>query len=221
MGSRRGKTSFFENKGLPVPAPFREASREPFWEPFWTPRRLPRGSQERPRSARRAPGTPQEARNEPQEAPNELQEAPNEPQEARKESQETQNEPQETPRSKFDVIFSCFGLLFSRVSKTRETYEAIRVLQGPATVGSYRSAPSSNRPASPRSGRARAEALVRAWLSRFSGGSRHSRLAPLCGHGALLLQILLLSLLSPRLQCWTLSRLSRFPFHDSQVYFRS
>ena len=91
MGSRRGKTSFFENKGLPVPAPFREASREPFWEPFWTPRRLPRGSQERPRSARRAP--------------NELQEAPNEPQEARKESQETQNEPQETPRSKFDVIF--------------------------------------------------------------------------------------------------------------------
>ena len=60
------------------------------------------------------------------------------------------------------TLLSCFGLLFSRVSKTRETYEAIRVLQGPATVGSYRSAPSSNRPASPRSGRARAEALVRA-----------------------------------------------------------
>ena len=117
------------------------------------------------------------------------------------------------------TLFSCFGLLFSRVSKTRETSEAIRVLQGPATVGSYRSAPSSNRPASPRSGRARAGALLRAWLSRFSGGSRHSRLAPLCGHGALLLQILLLSLLSPRLQCWTLSRLSRFPFHDSQVSF--
>ena len=126
--------------------------------------------------------------------------------------------PQTARRGRY---FLCFGLLFSRVSKTRETYEAIRVLQGPATVGSYRSAPSSNRPASPRSGRARAEALVRAWLSRFSGGSRHSRLAPLCGHGALLLQILLLSLLSPRLQCWTLSRLSRFPFHDSQVYFRS
>ena len=115
------------------------------------------------------------------------------------------------------TFFFIFRITFSRVSKTRETYEAIRVLQGPATVGSYRSAPSSNRPASPRSGRARAEALVRASLSRFSGGSRHSRLAPLCGHGALLLQILLLSLLSPRLQCWTLSRLSRFPFHDSQV----
>ena len=112
MGSRRGKTSFFANKGLPVPAPFREASREPFWEPFWTPRRLPRGSQERPRSARRAPGTPQEARNEPQEVPNELQEAPNEPQEARKESQETQNEPQETPRSKFDVIFHVLDYFF-------------------------------------------------------------------------------------------------------------
>ena len=35
----------------------------------------------------------------------------------------------------------------------------------------------------------------------------------------LLLSLLLLSLLLRRLQCLGLSRLSRFPFHDSQVYF--
>ena len=35
----------------------------------------------------------------------------------------------------------------------------------------------------------------------------------------LLLSLLLLSLLLRRLQCLGLSRLSRFPFHDSQVNF--
>ena len=37
----------------------------------------------------------------------------------------------------------------------------------------------------------------------------------------LLLFLLMLSLLLRRLQCSTLSRLTRFPFHDSQVYFWS
>ena len=161
MGSRRGGSSFFENKGLPVPAPFREASREPFWEPFWRPRRLPRGSG----SAPGAPGEPQERPRRPEMSPRRLQMSSRRPQMNPRRPERSPRRRKTSPRRPQGAnltLFSCFGLPFSRVSKTRETYEAIRVLQGPATVGSYRSAPSSNRPASPRSGRARAEALVRA-----------------------------------------------------------
>ena len=35
------------------------------------------------------------------------------------------------PQGAILLVFSCFGLLLSRVSKTREPYEAIRFLQGP------------------------------------------------------------------------------------------
>ena len=113
--------------------------------------------------------------------------------------------------------------------------------------GRDRSAPSSNRPVSPRSGRARAEAiytiihaccvdaLVALALLLLVALAPQAIMYACCVHArsalavpallllvvlALLLSsLLLLSLLLRRLQCLSLYRLSRFPFHDSQVYF--
>ena len=115
------------------------------------------------------------------------------------------------------------------------------------TEGRDRSAPSSNRPVSPRSGRARAEAiytiihaccvdaLVALALLLLVALAPQAIMYACCVHArsalavpallllvvlALLLSsLLLLSLLLRRLQCLSLYRLSRFPFHDSQVYF--
>ena len=84
-----------------------------------------------------------------------------------------------------------------------------------------RNAPSSKRPARPRSGRARAYAIVLdCWLEALAA------LAALAWLLVLLLALwlslfLLLSLLLPCLACLRLSLLPRFPFHDSQVYFWS
>ena len=140
-------------------------------------------------------------------------------------------------------IFSprAFPIILYHISKlfkgARYTFQA---------EGRDRSAPSSNRPVSPRSGRARAEAiytiihaccvdaLVALALLLLVALAPQAIMYACCVHArsalavpallllvvlALLLSsLLLLSLLLRRLQCLSLYRLSRFPFHDSQVF---
>ena len=123
-----------------------------------------------------------------------------------------------------------------------------RFAKGFQAEGRDRSAPSSNRPVSPRSGRARAEAIYtiihaccvdalvalallllvalapQAIMYACCVPARSALAVPalllLVVLALLLSSLLLLSLLLRRLQCLSLYRLSRFPFHDSQVYFR-
>ena len=81
--------------------------------------------------------------------------------------------------------------------------------------GVDRNAPFSNRPARPRSGRARAETIVRA-CCLYSLAALASLALLLFVVLALVLSLfLLLLLLLQRLQCAMLSSLTRFPFHDS------
>ena len=85
---------------------------------------------------------------------------------------------------------------------------------------STRNAPSSKPPARPRSGRARAPSDSRRSLFGCVRCSCPSCLAA-PGAGALAFSLcLLLLLLVSFLPCWQLSLGTRFPFHDSQVYFR-
>ena len=74
--SRVHASRVFAKKGPQVPAPFREASREPFGSHFGSHFVVILGSPEGPRSARRGPGEPKEAQNETQETQNDPQEGP-------------------------------------------------------------------------------------------------------------------------------------------------
>ena len=93
----------------------------------------------------------------------------------------------------------------------------IKPLQNNEAYRVYRSAPSSNRPARPRSGQARAEMIVRASCLESLAALAVLPLLLFVVLAIALLLFLLLSLLLRRLQCSTLSGLTRFPFHDSQV----
>ena len=130
-------------------------------------------------------------------------------------AQEDQNECQEVPGSLSGAILAPFlkpiSGVFSGPSFQRLHREKLKE--------SEREAPTSNGRARARSARARAHPR----LSRLAGlqlgmlwlllRSCCSRCLCSCSSSSPLLFRLLI-----RLQCLTLSRLSRFPFHDSQVF---
>ena len=99
--SRVHASRVFAKKGPPVPAPFREASRELLGSHFGSHFGTILGPPEGPRSARRAPGEPQEAQHETQETQND--------------TQEGQNECQEVPGSRSGAILATFLKPFSDV----------------------------------------------------------------------------------------------------------
>ena len=111
----------------------------------------PRDSPEAPESAPGALQEPPEAQNETQEVSNDPQEAPNDPQEARHEPQEGQSELREVPAGFRERL----GKDFRGILKQRDATET-----PPTQIAG--------------------EGATRL-LSRFWGGPRHSRLAPLGG----------------------------------------
>ena len=129
-------------------------------------------------------------------------------------AQEAQNECQEVPGSLSGAILAPFLKPFSGVFSG----PSFQRMHRDNLKESEREAPTSNGRARARSARARAHPR----LSRLAGlqlgmlwlllRSCCSRCLCSCSSSSPLLFRLLL-----RLQCLTLSRLSRFPFHDSQV----
>ena len=191
----------FENRAF-----VREASGRASGSDFGGPKGLPRGSRERPVSARRAPGAPQEAQSEPQEAKNELQEGQNEPQEGSGGPKRLRVAILVPP----DVVFGRFPLDFHRFHARPAQERGDRDALPPQTPGVGREAAEQ--------GRRRSYGLAVAILGRLSP------LSPcFCSLSCRSCSCCSCRSLCSRLTCiaCTLSGLSRFPFHDSQVYFRS
>ena len=166
----------------------------------------PRGSPEAPGSAGRAPGAPQEAHSEPQEAKNELQERQNEPQEGSGGPKRLRVAILVPP----DVVFGRFPLDFHRFHARRAQERGDRDALPPQTPGVGREAAEQ--------GRRRSYGLAVSILGRLSP------LSPCCcSMSCRSCSCCSCCSFCPRLACnaCTPSSLTRFPFHDRQVYFRS
>ena len=182
----------------------REGLRERFWRPQGAPQRLPGAPRERQESPRRAPGAPQEAQSEPQEAKNELQEGQNEPQEGSGGPKRLRVTILVPP----DVVFGRFPLDFHRFHARPAQERGDRDALPPQTPGVGREAAEQ--------GRRRSYGLAVSILGRLSP------LSPcFCSLSCRSCSCCSCRSLCSRLTCiaCTLSGLSRFPFHDSQVSF--
>ena len=205
------KTLFFEVRGIKKRSPngIQNASKiellrgKPPGGALGPLLEAPRRSPEAPGSAGRAPGAPQEAQSEPQEAKNELQESQNEPQEGSGGPKRLRVAILDPP----DVVFGRFPLDFHRFHARPAQERGDRDALPPQTPGVGREAAEQ--------GRRRSYGLAVSILGRLSPlspcfCSLSCRSCSCCS---------CLSLCS-RLPCIasTLSGLSRFPFHDSQVF---
>ena len=162
----------------------------------------PRGAPDAPGSAGRAPGAPQEAQSEPQEAKNELQEGQNEPQEGSGGPKRLRVAILDPP----DVVFGRFPLDFHRFHARPAQERGDRDALPPQTPGVGREAAEQ--------GRRRSYGLAVSILGRLSP------LSPcFCSLSCRSCSCCSCRSLCSRLTCiaCTLSGLSRFPFHDSQV----
>ena len=208
------RTSIFEVRGVPKwsqdgsqnASKIELLRRRPPGGPPGAILEAPRRSPEAPGSAGRAPGAPQEAQSEPQEAKNELQESQNEPQEGSGGPKRLRVAILDPP----DVVFERFPLDFHRFHARPAQERGDRDALPPQTPGVGREAAEQ--------GRRRSYGLAVSILGRLSP------LSPCCcSLSCRSCSCCSCCSLCSRLACiaCTLSGLSRFPFHDSQVYFRS
>ena len=186
------KSSFCEG-GL------REGLRERFWRPQEGPQRLPR-----------APGEPQERPRTPKVSPRRPKMSPRRPQTSPRRPKRGPKRVRGPILDPPDVVFGRFPLDFHRFHARPAQERGDRDALPPQTPGVGREAAEQ--------GRRRSYGLAVSILGRLSP------LSPcFCSLSCRSCSCCSCRSLCSRLACiaCTLSGLSRFPFHDSQVYFRS